>query len=219
MRVLLVEDDELIGGAIREALSDASMSVDWVQDGRAALAAASDDVHALVLLDLGLPKQDGLSVLRALRQKRASIPVIIITARDALEDRVAGLDLGADDYLVKPFPVDELMARMRAVLRRHHGSANPILGNETIELDPVSRIASRDGKEHTLSAREYAVLHALILRPGQILSRSELEDRVYGWNEEVASNAIEFLIHAIRKKLGQDAIKNVRGLGWMVPKS
>ena len=219
MRVLLVEDDELIGGAIREALSDASMSVDWVQDGRAALAAASDEVHALVLLDLGLPKQDGLSVLRSLRQKRASIPVIIITARDALEDRIAGLDLGADDYLVKPFPVDELMARMRAVLRRHHGSATPILGNEIIELDPVSRIASRDGKEHTLSAREYAVLHALILRPGQILSRSELEDRVYGWNEEVASNAIEFLIHAIRKKLGQDAIKNVRGLGWMVPKS
>nr|WP_067295218.1 response regulator transcription factor [Marinobacterium profundum] len=219
MRVLLVEDDALIGGAIREALSDASMSVDWVQDGQAALAAASDDVHALVLLDIGLPKQDGLSVLKALRHKRASIPVIIITARDALEDRIAGLDLGADDYLVKPFPVDELMARMRAVLRRHHGCATPILGNDIIELDPVSRIASRNGIEHSLSAREYAVLHALILRPGQILSRSELEDRVYGWNEEVASNAIEFLIHAIRKKLGQDAIKNVRGLGWMVPKS
>ena len=218
MRVLLVEDDELIGGAIREALRDESMSVDWVQDGRAALAAASDEVHALVLLDLGLPKQDGLSVLKALRQKRASIPVIIITARDAVEDRIAGLDLGADDYLVKPFPVDELMARMRAVLRRHHGSSTPVLGNGIIELDPVSRIASRDGIEHALSAREYAVLHALILRPGQILSRDDLEDRVYGWNEEVASNAIEYLIHAIRKKLGQDAIKNIRGLGWMVPK-
>lgn len=219
MRVLLVEDDDLIGGAIRDALSDASMSVDWVKDGQAALAAASDDVHALALLDLGLPKQDGLSVLRALRNKRATIPVIIITARDAVEDRIAGLDLGADDYLVKPFPVDELMARMRAVLRRHHGSSTSTLGNGVIELDPVSRIASRDGNDHTLSAREYAVLHALMLRPGQVLSRDDLEDRVYGWNEEVASNAIEFLIHGLRKKLGGDVIKNIRGLGWLVPKS
>jgi len=214
-----VEDDDLIGGAIRDALSDASMSVDWVKDGQAALAAASDDVHALALLDLGLPKQDGLSVLRALRNKRATIPVIIITARDAVEDRIAGLDLGADDYLVKPFPVDELMARMRAVLRRHHGSSTSTLGNGVIELDPVSRIASRDGNDHTLSAREYAVLHALMLRPGQVLSRDDLEDRVYGWNEEVASNAIEFLIHGLRKKLGGDVIKNIRGLGWLVPKS
>jgi len=219
VRVLLVEDDDLIGGAIRDALSDASMSVDWVKDGQAALAAASDDVHALALLDLGLPKQDGLSVLRALRNKRATIPVIIITARDAVEDRIAGLDLGADDYLVKPFPVDELMARMRAVLRRHHGSSTSTLGNGVIELDPVSRIASRDGNDHTLSAREYAVLHALMLRPGQVLSRDDLEDRVYGWNEEVASNAIEFLIHGLRKKLGGDVIKNIRGLGWLVPKS
>jgi len=219
VRVLLVEDDDLIGGAIRDALSDASMSVDWVKDGQAALAAASDDVHALALLDLGLPKQDGLSVLRALRNKRATIPVIIITARDAVEDRIAGLDLGADDYLVKPFPVDELMARMRAVLRRHHGSSTSTLGNGVIELDPVSRIASRDGNDHTLSAREYAVLHALMLRPGQVLSRDDLEDRVYGWNEEVASNAIEFIIHALRRKLGTDAIKNIRGLGWLVPKS
>lgn len=214
-----MEDDDLIGGAIRDALSDASMSVDWVKDGQAALAAASDDVHALALLDLGLPKQDGLSVLRALRNKRATIPVIIITARDAVEDRIAGLDLGADDYLVKPFPVDELMARMRAVLRRHHGSSTSTLGNGVIELDPVSRIASRDGNDHTLSAREYAVLHALMLRPGQVLSRDDLEDRVYGWNEEVASNAIEFLIHGLRKKLGGDVIKNIRGLGWLVPKS
>lgn len=219
VRVLLVEDDTLIGEAIVEALRDAAMSVDWVTDGRAALAAASDDVHALVLLDLGLPKQDGLSVLATLRRQRAPVPVIIITARDALEDRVAGLDLGADDYLVKPFPIDELKARMRAVLRRHHGSAMPILGNGVIELDPASRVARRDGVEHPLSAREYAVLHALLLRPGLILSRGELEERVYGWNEEVASNAIEFLIHGVRKKLGPDAIRNVRGLGWMVTKS
>jgi two-component system OmpR family response regulator len=219
MRVLLVEDDVLIGEAIRQALSDAAMSVDWVQDGKAAMAAASENVHALALLDLGLPKQDGLSVLKALRHRQISLPVIIITARDGLEDRIAGLDLGADDYLVKPFPVDELMARMRAVLRRHHGSASPVLGNGDLELDPVTRIARRAEVEHMLSAREYAILHALILRPGQILSRAELEDRVYGWNEEVASNAVDFLIHALRRKLGQDAIRNVRGLGWMVPKS
>tara|TARA_R110001599_G_scaffold284714_2_gene486775 strand:+ start:12390 stop:13046 length:657 start_codon:yes stop_codon:yes gene_type:complete len=218
MRILLVEDDLLIGQAIEQALHDAALAVDWVQDGEAALLALKTEEYALLLLDLGLPKKDGFEVLRLLRQNNHSVPAIIITARDAVEDRIKGLDYGADDYLVKPFSIDELQARIRAVIRRNHGNATPLLGNEIITLDPVSREVSRDSIVYTLSSREYALLHALILRPGSILSRSELEERIYGWNEEVASNAIEFIIHGLRKKLGKDAIKNIRGLGWMVSK-
>ncbi len=217
MRILLVEDDELIGKAIKQALNDATFAVDWVQDGITALSSLTTEDYSLVLLDLGLPGKNGLDVLRELR-KTKNLPVIIITARDAVEDRIKGLDLGADDYLVKPFSIDELHARMRAVVRRNHGVANPIISNSVLDLDPATREVSRDGVSYTLSAREYALLQTLMLRPGTIFSRDNLEESIYGWNEEVASNAIEFIIHALRKKLGKDAIKNVRGMGWMVSK-
>ena len=216
MRVLLVEDDSDLGKAIEQALTDGADTVDWVTNGETALEAAATAEYSMILLDLGLPKRDGISVLKQLRQRRKNVPVLIITARDSVDDRIAGLDAGADDYLVKPFEVEELRARMRAVIRRHNGTANPILSNGIVDLDPSTRCATRDGKETSLSAREYALLHALMLRPGQVLSREALESNIYGWNEEVASNAIEFLIHGVRKKLGQDSIKNVRGLGWMV---
>ncbi|MCE1162564.1 MAG: response regulator transcription factor [Thiomonas sp.] len=219
MRILLVEDDPMLGAATREALRDATHAVDWVRDGASALSAAQDGAYELMLLDLGLPKRDGLSVLQALRQGGHTLPVLILTARDGLEDRVRGLDLGADDYLVKPFESAELLARMRAVARRQGGQAQPVLSNGVVDLDPVTREARFQGQTQRLTAREYALLHALLLRPGAILSRSELEDRIYGWNEEVESNAVEFLIHSLRKKLAPEVIKNVRGVGWLAPRA
>jgi two-component system OmpR family response regulator len=168
------------------------------------------------LLDLGLPEIDGREVLRRLRTLRHRLPVIIVTARDAIDDRIDGLDLGADDYLVKPFEIRELLARMRAVLRRQASGSSPILSNGKISLDPATREASHSGETSLLTAREFALLQALLARPGVILSRSDLERHIYGWNQEVESNAIEFLIHMIRKKLGAMAIRNVRGVGWMV---
>lgn len=217
MRTLLVEDDELIGNAIKQALNDASFAVNWVQDGITAISSLNTEEYSLVLLDLGLPGKNGLEVLQDLRRSQ-NTPVIIITARDAVEDRIRGLDLGADDYLVKPFSIDELHARIRAVVRRNNGIANPILSNSILDLNPATSEVTRDGETFTLSSREHALLQALMLRPGNIFSRENLEESIYGWNEEVASNAIEFLIHALRKKLGKDAIKNVRGMGWMVSK-
>ena len=219
MRALLIEDDRMIGTAVREALIDAAYAADWVTDGATALTALKDQRYDIVLLDLGLPAQDGLQVLEKIRQKGIDVPVIIVTARDAVDSRVAGLDRGADDYLVKPFEIGELLARMRAVIRRKAGNANAVFGNGTLTLDPATREATCNGTTVVLSAREFALLQALLLRPGTILSRTELEDRIYGWNEEVESNAVEFLIHAIRKKLGATTIKNVRGLGWMVSKT
>ena len=216
MRVLLVEDDRMIGEAVLQSLNDAAYAVDWVRDGQAALTAIGSQAYGVVLLDLGLPRKDGLEVLRSIRAKGSLAPVVIITARDALEDRVRGLDLGADDYILKPFEMAELLARMRAVVRRQGGSAGPLLGGSALSLDPVTREASVNGKPTRLSGREFSLLQALMVRPGAILSRAELEDRIYGWNEEVESNAVEFLIHALRKKLGSTAIKNVRGVGWMI---
>ncbi len=218
MRILLVEDDALIGGAVKQALHDAALAVDWVQDGATALSVSKTEDYALILLDLGLPGKDGFDVLRELRREKNTVPVIIITARDAVEDRIKGLDFGADDYLVKPFSIGELQARMRAVVRRDHGVAEPMLSNGLLVLNPATREVTCNDQVLSLSAREYALLHALMLRPGNILSRDELEEKIYGWNEEVASNAIEFIIHGLRKKLGKAAIKNVRGLGWMVSK-
>ena len=219
MRILLVEDDHMLGSATRQALRDATHAVDWVLDGASALTAAQGGEYELMLLDLGLPKRDGLSVLQALRQSGSSLPVLILTARDGLEDRVRGLDLGADDYLVKPFESAELLARIRAVARRQGGQAQSVLSNGVMELDPVTREVRFQGQTQRLTAREYALLHALLLRPGAILSRSELEDRIYGWNEEVESNAVEFLIHSLRKKLAPEVIKNVRGVGWLAPRA
>jgi len=219
MRILLVEDDPQIGSAIASALDDAGMAADWVTEGDAALASIEAGAFELVLLDIGLPKQNGLSVLKNIRQKRNNIPVIIITARDAVEDRIAGLDLGADDYLVKPFLVDELLARLRAVVRRHSGNTHPVLSNTDFTLDPAAKTVTFQNSDLDLTSKEYRLLHSLLLTPGRIYSREELEEKVYGWEEEVSSNAIEFLIHSLRKKTGKRAIKNVRGLGWMAPKA
>lgn len=219
LRVLLIEDDRMIGAAMEQALKDAAYAVDWVTNGEAAVHAAENETYELVLLDLGLPRTDGRDVLRHLRGLGRKIPVIIVTARDSVEDRIDGLDLGADDYLVKPFEIRELLARMRAVLRRQGSGSSPLLSNGTLSLDAATREACFLGKSAMLSAREFALLQALLARPGVILSRSELERQIYGWNEEVESNAIEFLIHTVRRKLGSGAIRNVRGVGWMVERA
>ena len=216
MRVLLIEDDRMIGTAVQQALKDAAYAVDWVTDGESAIHAAERDVYELALLDLGLPKADGQDVLRRLCGPGRRLPIIIVTARDGVDDRIDGLDLGADDYLIKPFEIRELLARMRAVLRREGSGSTPLLGNGKLSLDPATREASFLGESVLLTAREFALLQALLARPATILSRSELERQVYGWNEEVESNAVEFLIHTIRKKLGSTIIRNVRGVGWMV---
>ena len=220
MRVLLVEDDLMIGEAVQAALKDASYAADWVKDGLTALSTIASQHYDLVLLDLGLPGKDGLEVLSRIRAQANAVPLLIITARDGLEDRLRGLDGGADDYVLKPFEMTELLARMRAVLRRKGGSAVPLLSNGVLSLDPATRQATVLGSAAgaQLSNREFALLQALLVRPGAILSRSELEDRIYGWGEEVESNAVEFIIHALRRKLGSAVIKNIRGVGWMVTK-
>ena len=219
MRVLLVEDDAMIGEAIQGALKDASYAADWVKNGQTALSTLAGQHYDLVLLDLGLPGKDGLEVLASIRAKQNPVPLLIITARDGLEDRLRGLDGGADDYVLKPFEMAELLARMRAVLRRKGGSAQTVLSNGVVSLDPATREAVvKSGAPTQLSNREFSLLQALLVRPGAILSRSDLEDRIYGWGEEVESNAVEFLIHALRRKLGGDVIKNIRGVGWMVSK-
>jgi DNA-binding response OmpR family regulator len=216
MRVLLVEDDEMIGHSLREALSAQGWSVDWVKDGLLAQSALADGAYACVLLDLGLPKRDGVEVLRKARALGDSTPVLVLTARDGLDDRVAGLDLGADDYLLKPYELRELLARMRAVIRRRDGSAHSVIGNTQVQLDLTTREVMVAGERSQLSAREFALLHALLERPGAILSREQLENRIYGWGEEVSSNAVDVLIHGMRRKLGADTIRNVRGLGWRI---
>lgn len=220
MRILLAEDDKMIGEAVMAGLKDARYAADWVRDGKAALDALAAQTYDLLLLDLGLPKQDGLRVLRSIRSENNPLPVLIVTARDDIDSRLQGLDGGADDYIIKPFDMAELLARMRAVLRRGQGSGKTELDNGTITLNPATFEAARHGTEqhHPLPPREYAVLHALMSRPGIIHSRSELEDKVYAWGEEVESNAIDYLIHQLRKKLGADAIRNIRGVGWMVAK-
>ena len=220
MRVLLVEDDPMIGEAIQGALKDASYAVDWVKNGQTALTTLDCQHYDLVLLDLGLPGKDGMEVLTSIRSKDNPVPLLIITARDTLGDRLRGLDGGADDYVLKPFEMAELLARMRAVLRRKGGNATPVLSNGVVSLDPATREAAVNSSAPLqLSNREFALLQALLVRPGAILSRGDLEDRIYGWGEEVESNAVEFLIHALRRKLGSEIIKNVRGVGWMVSKN
>jgi len=219
MRVLLAEDDSLIGESVRKGLQEEAFAVDWVRDGEAAVAAFSAQNYDLLLLDIGLPGQDGMQVLAQLRRRHLGLPVIFITARDGLDDRIRGLDLGADDFLVKPFAMSELLARIRAVLRRHSGSGDSALSNGDMVLDPRTHQVVRGDVEVMLTAREFSLLRLLLQSPGTLYSRTELEDRIYGWNEEIESNAIEFIIHSLRKKLGADAIKNVRGAGWMVMKA
>ena len=215
MRLLLVEDDPMIGESLREALRRQGFAADWVRDGQAADAVlASGERFDAVLLDLGLPKRSGIEVLRALRGRGDATPVIVLTARDALGDKVAGLDAGADDYLVKPFELDELLARLRALARRVGGRTDSALTVADLRLDPATREVTRAGRPVLLSAREFALLQALLERPGAIVSRAQLEDRLYGWGEELESNAISVYMHQLRKKLGPDLLHTVRGLGY-----
>ena len=216
MRVLFVEDDEMIGRSLKQALERAGWSADWVRDGELAQSALGDGGYTCVLLDLGLPKQDGTEVLRRARERGDATPVLVLTARDGLDDRIRSLDLGADDYLLKPFEFRELLARMRAIVRRRDGAAHSLVGSAALQLDLTTREVLVNGAREALTAREFALLHALLERPGAILSREQLENRIYGWGEEVTSNAIDVLIHGMRRKLGAEAIRNVRGLGWRV---
>jgi DNA-binding response OmpR family regulator len=217
MRVLLVEDDQMIAQGLQTALRQEGYTIDWMRDGDSAAAALRSSSFDAVLLDLGLPARDGLDVLRELRRRGDATPVLILTARDELKDRVAGLDAGADDYIVKPFDLDEVCARMRSVLRRAAGRGDPCIQHRGIRLDPVTHSVERDGVPVRLSAHEYAVLEALLQRPGAILSRAQLEDRLYGWNEQVESNAVEVYIHGLRRKLGAEAIRTLRGVGYFIP--
>lgn len=218
MRILLIEDDRMIGTSLVAGLGDDGYAVDWVHDGLSAVAALSDHHadYALALLDWGLPGQDGLSVLKALRKSGNSMPVLMITAHETLQDRITGLDGGADDYLVKPFELAELKARIRSLLRRRSGRAEPELIHGDLSLNPVTHAARLRGTLITLSAREFALLHALLERPGAVLSRAQLEERLYAWSSTVESNAVEFIIHSVRKKLGAATIENVRGVGWRI---
>jgi DNA-binding response OmpR family regulator len=218
VRVLLVEDDLMIAEAVRTALTQDGHLTEWVRDGAAAAAALSASRFDVVLLDLGLPQREGLSVLAELRGRGDATPVIIVTARDDVTSRVAGLDAGADDYLVKPFDLDELGARMRSVVRRGAGRGDPVIEHGAIRLNPATREVFRAGERVVLSGREYAVLEALLHRPGAILSRAQLEERLYGWGGEIESNAVEVYIHALRRKLGSAAIRTIRGSGYCVPK-
>lgn len=218
MRVLLVEDDTMVGESVRKGLRQEGFAVDWVEDGRAAELALDTGVYDLMLLDLGLPKKSGMDVLASLRQKKSALPVMLITARDAVADRVKGLDAGADDYLVKPFDLEELAARVRALARRRAGNADSVLAHGELTLNTATHEASFGGKALSLSGREFALLQALIERPGAVLSRAQLEEKLYGWAEEVGSNTVEVYIHALRRKLGSDFIKTVRGVGYTVPR-
>ena len=216
MRVLVVEDDLLLGKSISKALQMEGFSVDWVRDGKAGELALESGSYAVMLLDLGLPRKDGMTLLKECRKKNNSIPVLIITARDAVIDRIAGLNGGADDYLVKPFHLMEVVARIRAVVRRHAGRADPELVCGMLRLNPVAHEVYFNDDPLVVSPREFALLHALMEVPGAVLSRSELEQRLYGWGEEVDSNTIEVHIHHLRKKMGTEVIRNVRGVGYMI---
>ncbi|MEO8506554.1 MAG: response regulator transcription factor [Betaproteobacteria bacterium] len=221
MRILLVEDDPMIGKSLQTALQQDSYTVDWVKDGQAAKLAldAADGAYGLVLLDLGLPRKSGLDLLREIRRAGSRVRVLIVTARDAVADRVAGLDAGADDYLVKPFSLDELAARMRALLRRDVAREDNVLRNGDLALDPAARTLSRNGTLVDLSAREFALLAALLERPGTALSKTQLEERLYGWGEEVESNTVEVHVHNLRKKLGVEAIRTIRGVGYVIARA
>jgi DNA-binding response OmpR family regulator len=216
MRLLLIEDDPMIGDSIAEGLRSERYAIDWVRDGHGAQLALADDVYDLVLLDLGLPKRSGLDVLRRYRQEGGAARVLIITARDSTAERVEGLDSGADDYLVKPFDLEELFARVRALLRRQSGRAQPDIVHRGVTLRLATHEAFLDGAPLPLSAREFALLAALLDPPGQVMSKARLEQKLYGWNEEVESNTVDVYVHRLRKKLGADFIRNVRGVGYLV---
>jgi two-component system, OmpR family, response regulator QseB len=219
MRVLLVEDDAMIAQGLQAALRQSGYTVDWTRDGESASVALQPSVFDLVLLDLGLPGRGGLEVLRELRRRGDATPVIILTARDEVQDRISGLNAGADDYIVKPFDLDEVSARMRSVLRRVSGRGDSSIQHGELRLDPLTRTVERAGMPVTLSAHEFRVLEALLQRPGAVLSRSQLEDRLYGWEDAIGSNAVEVYIHGLRRKLGSDSIRTLRGVGYFIPKT
>jgi len=218
MRLLVVEDDALLGDAVQSGLRQAGYAADWVRDGVAAEAALAAEAYAALVLDLGLPRRSGLDVLRGLRGRGDKTPVLILTARDAIEDRIAGLDAGADDYLVKPFDMGELAARLRALIRRAGGQPAPVLKAQGVELDPAGHRVSFQGKPVELSAREFALLHALLLNAGRVLSRAQIEAALYAWGEEIESNAVEVYIHHLRRKLDPRLIQTVRGVGYLIAK-
>lgn len=217
MRLLLVEDDPMIGASVQIGLRHEAWSVDWVCDAEAAELAVDNGVYEIILLDLGLPGKSGLDWLARLRKQGNTLPILVITARDSVADRVKGLDAGADDYLVKPFDLDELSARIRALLRRQSGRASPVIEHGALTLNPATHQVELAGHAVSLSAREFSLLHALLEQPGVPLSRAQLEDRIYGWDEEVESNTVEVYIHSLRRKLGAEWIRNVRGVGYRVP--
>ena len=217
MRILLAEDDDLLGSGLRAGLAQHGFAVDWVRDGVAAERELLTGNFQAAVLDLGLPRQDGLTVLRALRARKQRLPVLIATARDAVADRVAGLDAGADDYIVKPYDLDELLARIRALLRRADGRAEPAYEWGEVRIVPATREVTLKGEPVPLSAREWAVLEPLLARPGRVLSRQQLEEKLYSWRDDISSNAVEVYIHGVRKKLGAGLIENQRGLGYRVP--
>ena len=218
MRVLLVEDDPMIGKSVQQGLRQDGHTADWLRDGQQAELALATTPYDILLLDLGLPGRSGLDVLTRLRRSANSIPVLVITARDAIADRIRGLDAGADDYLVKPFDLDELSARMRAVQRRHAGRAEPVIENGPLRMNPATHEVTLNGTPVTLSAREFALLQALLEQPGVPLSRARIEEKLYGWGAEIESNAVEVYIHSLRRKLGAEQIKNIRGVGYLVPR-
>jgi len=219
MRILLVEDDIMIGETVLDVLRAEHYAVDWVKRAAQADTALRTEQYDLVLLDLGLPDRDGLSVLRDLRARQERLPVLIATARDAVEQRIAGLDAGADDYVVKPYDVDELLARIRALVRRSAGRAEPVYVHGDVSIHPATREVQVAGQPVTLTAREWAVLEPLLARPGMILSRAQLEEKLYSWKDDISSNAVEVYVHGLRKKLGNDLIQNVRGVGYLVPRT
>lgn len=219
MRLLLVEDDKLLGDGIRAGLKQSGYAVDWVQDGDAADFALRTGEYEIVVLDLGLPKRSGLDVLKQLRAKGSQIPVMILTARDTIDDKVRGLDMGADDYLIKPFDLDELSARLRALTRRRTGRTTPVITHGNIEVDPASHTVKQNGAVVDISPREFNLLQTLLESAGRVVSRSRLEESLYAWNEEVESNAIEVHIHHLRKKLGNELIRTIRGVGYIVDKN
>lgn len=217
MRILLVEDDRLLGDGLQAGLTQAGYAVDWVRDGEAAVAALSTESFAAVVLDLGLPKRDGLSVLQWLRGRGDATPVLILTARDQLEDKVRGLDLGADDYVLKPFDLDEIAARLRALVRRAHGRSEPLLRLHEIELNPAARTVTRAGAAVELTPREFDLLHLLLQNADRVVTRRTLEEQLYTWGDAIDSNALEVHVHHLRRKLGNDLIRTVRGVGYTVP--
>lgn len=219
MRILLVEDDHLLGDGVRAGLKQAGYAVDWVQDGQAAKLAMQAEDYAMLVLDLGLPKMSGSELLKWLRSQKYSLPVIILTACDTVADRIAGLDAGADDYLIKPFDLDELIARMRALLRRSAGQTAPKLQHLDIELEVATYQVRKAGVLIELSAKEFTLLHELLLHVGRVQSREQLEQRLYGWGEEVESNAIEVHVHHLRKKFGAELIRTIRGVGYVIDQS